>query len=148
MGIIDAIQGNKVYLDTNIWIYALEGYSAYLQDLTQLFQRITQGDLIAVTSELSLAEALVKPFQNQNLTQQQIYKQFISNSQNVLVIPVSRDILIEAAQLRATINIKLPDAIHAATALLTQCSTFITNDQRFQSVPGISVVLLSQISSP
>ncbi|WP_207713961.1 hypothetical protein [Scytonema sp. UIC 10036] len=80
MGIIDAIQGNKVYLDTNILIYALEGYPAYLQDLTQLFQRITQGDLIAVTSELSLVEALVKPFQNQNLTQQQIYKQFITNS--------------------------------------------------------------------
>ncbi|MUG97189.1 PIN domain-containing protein [Scytonema sp. UIC 10036] len=148
MGIIDAIQGNKVYLDTNIWIYALEGYPAYLQDLTQLFQKITQGDLIAVTSELSLAEALVKPFQNQNLTQQQIYKQFISNSQNLSVIPVSRDILIEAAQLRANVNIKLPDAIHAATAMLTQCSTFITNDQRFQSLPGISVVLLSQISSP
>ncbi|WP_347566102.1 PIN domain-containing protein [Scytonema sp. UIC 10036] len=64
------------------------------------------------------------------------------------MIPVSRDILIEAAQLRANVNIKLPDAIHAATAILTQCSTFITNDQRFQSVLSISVVLLSQISSP
>lgn len=32
---------------------------------------------------------------------------------------------------RASINIKLPDAIHAATAMLTQCSTFLSNDQRF-----------------
>ncbi len=24
MGILDAIQGTKVYLDTNIWIYTLE----------------------------------------------------------------------------------------------------------------------------
>ncbi len=101
-----------------------------------------------VTSELSLAEVLVKPFQNQNLAQQTTYKQLISNSQNLTVIPVSRQILIEAAQLRASINIKLPDAIHATTALLAQCSTFLTNDRRFQSVPNLSVILLSQINSP
>ncbi|NDJ22721.1 PIN domain-containing protein [Nostoc sp. B(2019)] len=148
MGILDAIQGTRVYLDTNIWIYALEGYPAFVQNLTQLFQNIEQGNLSVVTSELSLAEALVKPFQNQDLAQQKTYKQFISNSRNLTVIPVSRQVLIEAAQLRASVNIKLPDAIHAATALLSQCSTFLTNDQRFQGVPSLSVVLLSQINSP
>lgn len=148
MGILDAIQGNRVYLDANIWIYALEGYPAFIQDLTQLFQSIDQGNLSVVTSELSLAEALVKPYQNQDLAQQVIYKQFIRSSQQLSVIPVSRDVLIEAARLRASINIKLPDAIHAATALLTQCSTFLTNDKRFQVVPNLSVVLLSQITSP
>lgn len=147
MGILDAIQGNRVYLDTNIWIYASEGYPAFIHDLTQLFQSIDRGNLSAVTSELSLAEALVKPFQNQDLAKQTIYKQLISNSQNLTVIPVNRDVLIEAARLRANVNIKLPDAIHAATALLTQCSTFVTNDQRFQNVPGLTVVLLSQITS-
>ncbi|MBD0385183.1 MAG: PIN domain-containing protein [Nostoc sp. C3-bin3] len=63
------------------------------------------------------------------------------------MIPVNRQVLIEAAQLRASINIKLPDAIHAATALLAQCSTFLTNNQRFRSVP-VSVILLSEINSP
>ncbi|MBW4424412.1 MAG: PIN domain-containing protein [Nostoc desertorum CM1-VF14] len=148
MGILDAIQGTKVYLDTNIWIYALEGHPEFVQDLTQLFQSIDQGNLSVVTSELSLAEVLVKPFQNQDLTQQTTYKQLIINSQNLTVIPVNRQVLIEAAQLRASINIKLPDAIHAATALLTQCSTFLTNDQRFRSVPELSVILLYEINSP
>lgn len=40
MGILDAIQGNRIYLDTNIWIYALEGYPAFIQDLTHLLQSI------------------------------------------------------------------------------------------------------------
>lgn len=148
MGILDAIQGTKVYLDTNIWIYALEGHPAFVQDLTQLFQSIDRGNLSVVSSELSLAEVLVKPFQNQDLAQQTTYKQLIINSQNLTVIPVNRQVLIEAAQLRASINIKLPDAIHAATALLTQCSTFLTNDQHFRSVPELSVILLSEINSP
>ncbi|MHC5736342.1 type II toxin-antitoxin system VapC family toxin [Nostoc sp.] len=148
MGILDAIQCTKVYLDTNIWIYALEGYPAFVQDLTQLFQSIDRGNLSVVTSELSLAEVLVKPVQNHDLAQQTTYQQLIINSQNLRVIPVSRQVLIEAAQLRASINIKLPDAIHAATALLTQCSTFLTNDQRFRSVPNLSVFLLSEMNSP
>lgn len=147
MGILDAIQGNRVYLDTSIWIYALEGYPVFIHHLTKLFQSIDRGNLNAVTSELSLSEALVKPFQNQDLAKQTTYKQLISSSQYLTVIPVSRDVLIEAARLRASVNIKLPDAIHAATALLTQCSTFVTNDQRFQNVPGLTVVLLSQITS-
>lgn len=137
----------RVYLDTNIWIYALEGYPVFIHDLTQLFQSIDRGNLSAVTSELSVVDALVKPFQNQDLAKQTIYKQLISSSQNLTVIPVNRDVLIEAARLRANVNIKLPDAIHAATALLTQCSTFVTNDQRFQNVPGLTVVLLPQITS-
>lgn len=52
MGILDAIQGNRVYLDTNIWIYASEGYPAFIQDLTQLFQSIDRSNLNPVTSEL------------------------------------------------------------------------------------------------
>lgn len=58
-------------------------------------------------------------YQNQDLVKQTTYKQLISNSQNLTVIPISRQVLIEAAQLRANFSIKLPDAIHAATALLT-----------------------------
>lgn len=52
MGILDAIQGNRVYLDTNIWIYALEEYPAFIQDLTHLFQSIDQGKLSAVKERI------------------------------------------------------------------------------------------------
>ncbi|MDY6786407.1 MAG: type II toxin-antitoxin system VapC family toxin [Cyanobacteriota bacterium] len=147
MGILNALRGTRIYLDTNIWIYALEGYQPFIANLTQLFQAIDDGALTAVTSELSLAEALVKPMQNQNIPQQEAYKQILSSSTHLLVAPVSRDLLINAAQLRAsTITLKLPDAIHAATAQLHQCTTFLTNDQRFRSVPSLQVILLSQIS--
>uniref|UniRef100_B8HZM5 Ribonuclease VapC n=1 Tax=Cyanothece sp. (strain PCC 7425 / ATCC 29141) TaxID=395961 RepID=B8HZM5_CYAP4 len=148
MALLNAIQGDRVYLDTNIWIYALEGYPAFSQELTNLFQAIDQGNLSAVTSELSLAELLVKPIQTLDVAQQDTYKQAITSSQYLSVIPVQRDILINAAILRATTSLKLPDAIHAATALITQCSTFLTNDQRFQTITGLKAVLLSQAITP
>lgn len=61
------------------------------------------------------------------------------------VVPVSRDVLIEAARLRAVANLRLPDAIHGATATLTGCETFLTNDRRLLAIPGIDVVVLSDV---
>jgi predicted nucleic acid-binding protein len=148
MGLLSALHGDRIYLDVNIWIYALEGYPAFVQELIQLFQAVDQGIITAITSELSLAEALVKPLQTQNIAQQEIYKQAIASRQNVSVIPVQREILIKAAQLRATTKLKLPDAIHFATALQTTFQTFVTNDRGFQGIPGISVILLSSVVSP
>lgn len=156
MGLLTALHGNspskslhqRIYLDTNIWIYALEGFPAFIQELTALFQSIDQGNLEAITSELTLAEVLVKPIQNGNVTQQDTYKQAITSHSHLQVIPVQRDLLIDAAQLRVTAKLKLPDAIHAATALRSQCSTFLTNDVKFQSVPGLQTVVLSQVISP
>ena len=147
MDILNIIQGQQIYLDTNVWIYALEGYPSFVPDLTQLFQSIDSGDLTAVTSELTLAEVLVKPLMDGNLERQMAYQQAIKNSNVLYVAPVSRNVLIKAAQLRASVNLKLPDAIHAATALLTRCSTFLTNDKGFRTVPGFHVILLSEISS-
>lgn len=47
---------------------------------------------------------------------------------------VDRDILITAARLRAEQGLKLPDAIHAATAQLTHCERWLTNDARFSLI--------------
>ncbi len=145
MGILDIIQGNLVYLDVNIWIYALEGYPDFWEEITLLFQAIDRGNLKAVTSELSLAEALVKPMQLQNESLQKAYKTAISNRQNVAVLPVEREILIQAAQLRSTSKLKLPDAIHGATALKAQCTSFLTNDRAFKEITNLHTVLLSEV---
>jgi len=60
-------------------------------------------------------------------------------------VPIRRELLIDAAQLRATTKLKLPDALHAATALASQCTTFLTNDQQFKTVAGLNVVLMSDV---
>lgn len=144
MGILTTLQA-PVYLDTNVWIYALEGYPALVQPLTELFTAIDRGDISAVTSELTLAEVLVKPFMDGSPERQAAYQQVIRSTSTLQVFPVSREILVEAAKLRATAQLKLPDAIHVATALLTQCSTFLTNDRKLQSIPNLPVFLLSEI---
>jgi hypothetical protein len=60
--ILNAIRGERVYLDTNIFIYALEGYPDFVEELAELFESLDEGNLSAGTSELTLAEVLVRPF--------------------------------------------------------------------------------------
>jgi len=143
MGEVRGLTG-RVYLDANIFIYALEGYSEFQSRLTTLFEAIDRHDLEAVTSELTLAEVLVKPFRDGNVKWQKTYQQILQHSSAVNVIPVSRKILVDAAQIRARHSIKLPDAIHVTTAQQLQCENFLTNDSHFKAVSDLPVVLLSE----
>lgn len=136
----------RVYLDTNIFIYALEGYSTFRPALTVLFEALDRHELAAITSELTLAEALVKPFLDRSIERERAYLQILQPSASLQMLPVSRDVLIASARLRAETNMKLPDAIHAATALITGCSYFLTNDSHLRTVPGLTIVSLTELS--
>ena len=51
----------------------------------------------------------------------------------------------DAARLRAATGLKTTDALHAATALRTNCALFITNDTDFRRVQGLPVVMLNDL---
>jgi predicted nucleic acid-binding protein len=145
MGLLSAIQGARIYLDTNVWIYAVESYPAFIQELSDFFQRVDQNQYVAITSELSLAETLVKPIKHNDQARQAAYKKAIVNRKNVSVIPILRQLLIDSAQVRAETGLKLPDAIHAATAVQARCTTFVTNDAQLKKLSNLHVVLLSEV---
>jgi predicted nucleic acid-binding protein len=144
MGFVSSLSGSSLYIDTNIFIYAFEGFLEYADRLRELFEAIDSGDVKAVTSELTLAELLVKPFMDANTQRQSFYCDTIQNSDLLSVCPVSRDILIDAARLRSESSLRLPDAIHVATASSAGCRFFLTNDRRITSVMGIQVIILSE----
>lgn len=145
MGIMDVIKGEQIYLDTNIFIYALEAYPEYVSILTSVFAAIDKGKVKAVTSELTLAEVLIKPMMDDNEDLKNIYLETLQSTETFFVISVNRQILIEAARLRAkSETLHLPDAIHLATARVHHCTIFLTNDKRLGSLPDFHVVILSE----
>ena len=58
MGRVNDELGAKVYLDTNIIIYALEGFAAFDDQIKALLQAMDDGEISAITSELTHAEVL------------------------------------------------------------------------------------------
>lgn len=91
-----------------------------------------------MSSELTLAEVLVTPFQIQRDDIAAVYEELIQDSDRLTVAPVSREILVLAASLRAESSIPLPDLIHVTTAATTRCDRFLTNDRRLKPPPGWS----------
>jgi predicted nucleic acid-binding protein len=145
MGRVSAELGRRIYLDTNIVIYTVEGFAQYAAQIQALLDAMDAGEVSVVTSELTLAEVLVGPLKTQNLAIQQTYRSFLTSTATFVVPPVSRDILEESAQLRANTKLKLPDAIHMATALRHQCDSFLTNDDVFKSLNLTQVRMLSDV---
>jgi predicted nucleic acid-binding protein len=62
------------------------------------------------------------------------------------LIPISQTVLREAARLRAiTPTLRTPDAIHAATAITSGCTEFLTNDRQLRTVANLPVVILDEV---
>ncbi len=145
MDILSRIAGRKTYLDVNVFIYALEGFPEVSHALAALFKAIDSAAIQTVTSELALAEALIKPIQNKNIQHQACYEMAIRSRRGLQVVPVLRTILLEAARLRGTTGLKLPDAIHLATALSSGYEVFLTNDHRIKHT-GLETLLLQDFA--
>lgn len=143
---LKGLEGHTVYLDTNIVIYALEGFAPYRPILLELLENLDQGVIRGVTSELTLAEVLVKPFRDGNQDRIDAYESFLFGRENLRVVPVTRDVLVKAATLRASSGIRLPDAIHLATAMIHGCDAFLTNDLGLGVAPaGLMIFPFSRL---
>lgn len=129
------MQFTRIYVDSNVFIRAFEGApeDAVARSLVNLFGLSGERALQAfVTSQLTLAEMLVHPIRTNHLTRQLQYKALLSASNNWLKVrPISRVVLVDAASLRVTQKLKLPDAIHLATAQHAECSHILTADKDF-----------------
>lgn len=146
MGKVSQELGQRVYFDANIIIYLVEGFAPFLDQLRALSTALNTGEILAITSELTLAEVLVKPLKDQLSAIQQAYKIFLTPTPALNVVAIHYAILEEAAQLRATTKLKLPDAIHLATARQQQCDSFLTNDAVFRTLNVPQVKLLSEVN--
>lgn len=134
----------RIYFDANVYIELIEKNSPTTQRLQRLFGGWDWQEHLIVTSEITLAEVLVKPIatavETGDYKLHDIYQRALSVQPWVTdVFPVTRAIWQRAALVRAqlkryaNISIKLPDATHIGAALETRCDTFVTNDVALQS---------------
>jgi predicted nucleic acid-binding protein len=124
----------RLYLDANVFIYAVQGEPDVAQPLQNFLQDTRRFALRPVTSELTLAEILCKRDLSPNI--RRLFLNLIVFNRLMDLRPVTREILIGSAELRrASPKIRLADAIHARTALDARCSFPMTNDDRFDVAP-------------
>jgi predicted nucleic acid-binding protein len=145
MGRLTLPASGVIYADAPVSIYTADVHPVYAPLLIPLWQAVTNAAVQVVSSELTLVETLVLPLRTSNSLMLR-QREGIWQQQNAQLLPVTETVLREAARLRATHSgLKTPDAIHAATALIHGCVLFISNDQGFRRIPGLSLVLLDEV---
>ncbi|MBX7244433.1 MAG: PIN domain-containing protein [Candidatus Sumerlaeaceae bacterium] len=122
----------------------MEGTPEFRGFLAQLLGAMDSGNLLAVTSELTLLETLAKPLAENRGDLVLKYLEWIQPARGLDVIAVSRSILVKAATFRAKTRMKTPDAIHLATADSANCAAFLTNDKSIKGLEDSNIILLSE----
>jgi len=132
---------SRVFWDTNLFIYLLEGHGALGKRVVELRRAmLARGDQL-LTSALTLGEVLVKPIEKGDQQLAEKYEQAIEAAS--LVIPFETKAARIYAGLRADRSLRAPDAIQLSCAAAAGVDLFITNDTRLQGkqVAGIQFII-------
>ena len=120
------MNGNKLFLDTNIILYLLNGDETLAELLNgkQLY--------ISVITELELLA-----YKGITAKEEKVINEFVSQCKT---ITINNAVKQEAIRIRKTYNTKLPDSIIIATALYLDFP-LITSDIEFKKVDELALIL-------
>lgn len=142
---IKGLTGDRVYLDANVLIYFVEEHPTFAPFVRELFQAIEDGAISAISSELTLAEVLVKPLADNNSRIAGVYRTILSGAGPIQVATVDRAVLLESASVRAKFGGKMFDAIHVATAMLSTCDVFLSEDGGIRAPKSLRLLRPSEL---
>ena len=122
----------KNYLiDTNVAIYYF-GLALSIESEKFMDQILSERYSISVINRIELLG-----FEKLNVNESDTLSSFVSSSG---IFDLEEDIILKTIQIRKKYNIKLPDAIIAATCLVNNCSLITNNIKDFDKITGLHLV--------
>ena len=135
----------RVLIDTSVWIYHFEQHPELGAAAGKIIESLEAGEFRGVASELTLLELTVRPLQLGRQDVADDYEVLLDYFPNFELEPISREILLEAAALRARHRLRTPDAIQIATGLRTGATLAVTNDEGWRNFPFIETLILADL---
>lgn len=137
--------GASLFLDSMVFIYALEKNPTYLELSRHIIKEIENGIYKGTTSIISTLEAMSPRSLREDLTKVNQIASFFINATTLNIVNIDHRVAYKAAELRRDYKISLPDATQMAVALLEKCDVFITNDDIFRKIKPMETLLLDDI---
>lgn len=134
--------GLRIYLDTNILIYAFEGVPEFQAQALEVLKTAESNGAQIVVSQLIYVELFPKLVREGRTDLIEIYHSFFEDEGLLEVLPVDRSVIDTAIKIRADYRLKTIDALHLASAISSECSSFISHDKALKRVDEIPVFCL------
>jgi predicted nucleic acid-binding protein len=128
----------RIYLDSAAVIYTGEQVNPYAE---MVDSRLSGGDVVFVTSDLTRLECRVKPLRDENAAVLKDFDDYFEGAVGVMV-GLSREVIDLATGIRAQYSFKAPDSLHLAAALWADCEVFLTNDHRLDRFREVAVEVI------
>ncbi|WIM12811.1 PIN domain-containing protein [Enhydrobacter sp.] len=124
-------------MDSAPIIYVLEAHPRFGPRFRPLFEAHARGRLRFAVTTVSIAEVPAGPLEAGDEALARRYRSILESSQ-----PVTLDIDIaeSAARLRASLGLKLADAVPAASALAINAAALATHDRDFSRVHSLRIL--------
>lgn len=130
--------GDLVVVDSAPLIYLLDDHPNFAPMFEGLFELHAQNVIQIAISTIAMAEVLAGPFKH---GQDVLAKRYEKALAGFDVVPVSQEIAVTAARIRASTGLRLPDALQAATALEIGAIALVTHDRDFSRLADLRVLL-------
>jgi uncharacterized protein len=132
---------SRIFWDTNIYIYLLEGTGPSAMLAIELRNKILQRGDQLITSTLTLGEILVKPNAAGDADLCRMYEERISASS--VLVPFDVEAAKRFAAIRRDRSVRPPDAIQLACASVARVDLFVTNDDRLhgKQIAGVQFIV-------
>jgi len=124
-------------LDTAPIVHVLEDHPRFAPRFRPLFARHAAGDFRLAVTAITLAEVLAGPLQAGDAVLARRYRAVLESWR---CVPLDAGIAETAAQLRASLRLRLPDAVQAASALAINAAALVTHDRDFSRVHPLRVI--------
>jgi len=133
----------RIALDSNFFIYHFESNPEFVKHIAPIFEALQKDGLEAVTSVVSIIEALSYPSPPEVIAG---IKEGFATMSHLSIINLNPEIAVEAAAIRREYGFKLPDAVQLATAISFKAKAFFTNDHRLRSFKKLKIISLSDLA--
>ncbi len=135
---IDELPDQALLLvDTAPIIYVLEDHPTLADRFRPLFDAHASGRLRFAVTTVTIAEVLTGPL---HAGEEALARRYRGILQSWQVVELGIDIAESAARLRASLRLRLPDAVQAASALAINAAALVTHDRDFVRVRGLNVL--------
>ena len=130
-----------IYTDSNVVIRLIEGDATTRAPLEAKLQQFRGTGRFLLASRLARLECRVKPLRAGDFALLSLYESFFSSAELEL-LELTEAIVEKATELRASLNLKTPDALHLASAILAGATAFLTGDRALSRCAEIPVEVL------
>jgi len=144
--IVDALSSVRhLGLDTSLFIYFVERNPTYVDVCREVMRLVDSGTVMGYSSVVTLTEVLTVPKRFGRTSLEQEYQELLTQSPFLHLVPIDIEVAELAADLRARYNLRTPDALQVAAAIVRRCEVFLTNDACLKRVAEIRVLTLEEL---